>query len=70
MPGTIHVNLPPLVLKARHLGGSASCNVDRLGVPKQALGGIPLDFGIVMENKPSELSCVCTCRPELLDMAG
>ena len=32
-------------------------NVDRLGVPEQALGGIPLDFGIVMEDKPSELSC-------------
>ena len=26
-------------------------------MPKQALGGIPLDFGIVMEDKPSELSC-------------
>ena len=52
------LNLPPLVLKARHLGGSAFCNVDRLGVPKEALGGIPLDFGIVMEDKPSELSCV------------
>ena len=39
------------------LGGSAFCNVDGLGVPKQALGEIPLDFGIVMEDKPSELSC-------------
>ena len=37
-------NLPSLVLKARHLGGSAFC---RLGMPEQALGGIPLDFGIV-----------------------
>ena len=26
-------------------------------MPKQALGGIPLDFGIVMEDKLSELSC-------------
>ena len=25
----------------------------------QALGGIPLDFGIVVEDKPSELSCYC-----------
>ena len=33
------------------------CIVDRLGVPKQALGGIPLDFGTVMEDKPSKLSC-------------
>ena len=28
------------------------------GVPKQALDGIPLDFGVVMEDKPSELSCL------------
>ena len=39
------------------IGGSAFCNVDRLGVPKQTLGEIPLDFGIVMEDKPSQLSC-------------
>ena len=25
--------------------------------PEQALGGIPLGFGIVVEDKPSELSC-------------
>ena len=29
----------------------------RLGVPEQALGGIPLGLGIVVEGKPSELSC-------------
>ena len=45
-----------MCIKARHLGGSAFSNVDKLVVPKQALGGIPLDFGIVMEDKPSELS--------------
>ena len=28
-----YYNSLPLVLKARHLGGSAFCNVDRLGVP-------------------------------------
>ena len=33
-------NLPSLVLKARHLGGSAFCNFYRLGVPEQALGGV------------------------------
>ena len=49
-------NLPSLVLKARHLGGSAFCNFYRLGVPEQALGGIPLSFGIVVEDKPSKLS--------------
>ena len=27
-------------------------------MPEQALGGIPLDFGIVMEDKPSKLSCI------------
>ena len=32
----------PLVLKARHLSGSTSCNFHRLEVPEQALGGIPL----------------------------
>ena len=50
-------NLPSLVLKARHLGGSAFCNFYRLEVSEQALGGIPLGFGIVVEDKPSELSC-------------
>ena len=29
-------------------------------MPEQALGGIPLDFGTVVEDKPSKLSCVCT----------
>ena len=43
-----------------HLGGSAFCNFYRLGVPEQALGGIPLGFGIVIEDKLSELSCNCT----------
>ena len=45
-----------LVLKARHLGGSAFCNFYSLEVPEQALGGIPLGFRIVVEDKkPSEL---------------
>ena len=43
-----------LVLKARHLGGSAFCNLS-----EQALGGIPLGFEIVVEDKPSELTCTC-----------
>ena len=51
-------NLPSLVLKARHLGGSTFCNFCGLKVSEQALGGIPLGFGIVVEDKPSELSCV------------
>ena len=52
------INLPSLVLKARHLGGSAFCIFYKLGVPEQALGGIPLGFGNVVEDKPSELSLV------------
>ena len=50
-------NLLSLVFKAKHLGGSAFCNFYRLEVSEQALGGIPPGFGIVVEDKPSELSC-------------
>ena len=46
---------------------------NRPEVSEQALGGIPLGSGIVVEDKPSELSCVlvpvysvqkqcCKCR--------
>ena len=38
-------NLPPLVLEARHLSGSAFCWVD-IGLPEQAVGWFPLRFGI------------------------
>ena len=31
----------------------------------QALGGIPLDFGIVVEDNPSELSCPTITAKEL-----
>ena len=41
---------PSLVLKARHFSGSAFCNSYKLGVPEQALGGIPLGFGTVVED--------------------
>ena len=56
-----------IAIKVHLVYMSAFCNVDRLGVPKQAVGGIPLDFGIVMEDRPSELSCSMkatkiTCR--------
>ena len=43
---TMYTNLPSLVLKARHLGGSGFCKFYR------ALGGIPLGFGTVVEDKP------------------
>ena len=36
--------------KARHLGGSAYCNFQRLEVPEQTLGGIPLGFRIVVDE--------------------
>ena len=52
-----NVHVPSLVLKARHLSGSTFCSFHRLEVSEQALGGIPLGFGIVVEYKPSELSC-------------
>ena len=42
------------------LGTSVALPFDfsRLGVSEQALGGIPLGFGIVVEDKPSELSYI------------
>ena len=52
--------IPPLVLKARHLSGSAFCLID-IGLPEQAVGGFPLGSGLVVEDRPSELSCTCTC---------
>ena len=39
-------------IPSSHFGGSAICNYHRLGMPKQALSGIP---------QPSELSCVVQC---------
>ena len=58
--------------KARHLNGAALCDFHRLGVPELALGGIPLGFRTVVEDKPPELSrCVvflflifCTGSPK------
>ena len=41
-----------LALRARHLAFFY-----RLEVPEQALVGIPLGFGIVVEDKHSELPC-------------
>ena len=49
-------NLPPLVLKARHLSGSAFCWID-IGLPEQEVGGFPLGLGLVVEDRPTELSC-------------
>ena len=43
-------NLPLLVLKARHLSGSAFCTgFSRLEVPEQALGGILLGLELVVK---------------------
>ena len=42
-------NLLSILLKARHLGGSAFCDFYRLEVPERVLGGIPLGFGIVVK---------------------
>ena len=30
-------------------------------MPEQALGWLPLGLGLVVEDEPSELSCVCAC---------
>ena len=52
-------NLPPLVLKARHLSGPAVCVLIYslyIGVPEQALGWLLLGLGLVVEDEPSELS--------------
>ena len=35
----------------------------RLGVPEQAVGGLPLGFWTVAEDKPSELSCFISSPP-------
>ena len=43
------VHVLSLILKARHLVGSAFCKFYELRVPEQALGGIPLGFGAVVE---------------------
>ena len=48
-------NLPPLVLKARHLNGSAFCWID-MGLPEQAVGGFPLGLGLVVEDRPTGIS--------------
>ena len=50
--------LPLLVLKARHLSGSAFCTgFSRLEVPEQALDGIPLGLRSVVKinHKPEVL---------------
>ena len=44
-------NLPPLVLKARHLSGSAFAG---LGLPEQTMRWLPLRFGI----GSTEFSCM------------
>ena len=40
------------------VGGSAFCNFQWLKVPEKTLGGISPGFGIVVEDEPSELSCI------------
>ena len=40
-------NLPPLILKARHLSGSTFCILG-LGLPEQAMGWLPLRFSFFL----------------------
>ncbi|MCG8626872.1 MAG: hypothetical protein MJE68_33330, partial [Proteobacteria bacterium] len=37
-------------------------------MPEQALGWIPLGFGIVVEDKPSELSCLQELAPTAVNL--
>ena len=53
---TCNLHLLPLVLKARHLTGSAFCWID-VGLPEQAVGWFPLGLGLVVQDRPTELSC-------------
>ena len=50
-----YIQIPPLVLKARHLSGSSFCISIIIGMPEQALGLFPLDVGLVVDDEPSEL---------------
>ena len=43
--------------KARHLSGSAFCWID-IALPEQAAGVFPLGLGLVVEDRPTELSCM------------
>ena len=55
---SIHVHV-----KARHLSGSAFCNLYRLGVLEKELGGIPTGFGILLFQKINlnyHVSTMCT----------
>ena len=45
-------NVPSLVLKAMHLRGPVLCNFHSSELSEQALGGgIPLGYGIVVEDR-------------------
>ena len=46
----------PLVLKARHLSGSAFCTLIKnyIGMPEQAQGRFPLGLGLVVEDESIE----------------
>ena len=61
---TYTYNLPPLVLKARHLGDSAFCTFFvGLGVSGRYWVGFPRIWDCsVVEDKPSELSCTVNQR--------
>ena len=54
----VHVHVyAHLVLKVRHLSGSTFCWID-IGLPEQAVGEFPLGLGLVVEDRPTELSCM------------
>ena len=51
--------VPPLVLKARHLSGSASSWID-ISLPEQVVGWFALGLRLVVKDacRPTELSCI------------
>ena len=51
-------NLPPPVFKARHLLLTKwLCLLLGLGLPEQAMGWLPLRFGIGSKDKPAKFAC-------------
>ena len=57
--------LPPLILKARHLSGSAFCWID-IGLPEQGAEGFPyIGLGLVVEDRPTDPLCMMGQHAEM-----
>ena len=51
-----HVNVLPEISHTELTTHSAFCLID-IGLPELAVGGFPLGLGLVVEDRPFELSC-------------